>query len=459
MNMKKHFQFSILLTFTLPIVCIKASAYHIAVENSDGVTIYYNYSSDGTELIVTSGPSHYFGNIVIPDEVTYMNRTRKVTSIESEAFKYCGNLNSVTIGNNVTSIGDNAFANCKSLNSVTMGNNVTSIGEGAFWKCESLTSVTIPNGVSIIGMNAFYECFSLSSVILSNGLLSIGSSAFYNCKRLLSITIPNSVMNIGDKAFWGCGGLKSVTMGNGLITISSSAFEYCRSLSSVNLPNSIKIIGEGAFSGCSNLTSINIPNSVTSIYPGTFKGCSSLTSITIPNNITCIQRAAFHNCSGLTSIIIPNSVSIIEEAAFKGCSNLRSVISFINYPFEIEGKNSINRTFDLDIFNNVTLYVPEGTIDDYKSTAGWKDFLFIEEGVPSCIDLPNNSKEFIQIVGGIFTIEGLDVDTQVNIYAPDGTLKGSSISYNGFVTIPTLLPAGSVAIVKIGQKAVKVIVK
>lgn len=65
---------------------------------------------------------------------------------------------------------------------------------------------------------------------------------------------------------------------------------------------------------------------------------------------------------------------------FDGCRDLTSVISLIEEPFEIWGKSNGYRTFDLDAFNNATLYVPVGTIDKYKSTEGWKDFLFIEEG-------------------------------------------------------------------------------
>ena len=70
----------------------------------------------------------------------------------------------------------------------------------------------------------------------------------------------------------------------------------------------------------------------------------------------------------------------IGASAFQNCSAVTSVVSLIEEPFEIEGKASNTRTFDLDVFNNVTLYVPLGTIDKYKSTEGWKDFLFIEEG-------------------------------------------------------------------------------
>ena len=56
------------------------------------------------------------------------------------------------------------------------------------------------------------------------------------------------------------------------------------------------------------------------------------------------------------------------------------MVSLIENPRVITGKNSYFRTFSLNTFNNATLYVPVGTIDKYKATEGWKDFLFIEEG-------------------------------------------------------------------------------
>ena len=57
---------------------------------------------------------------------------------------------------------------------------------------------------------------------------------------------------------------------------------------------------------------------------------------------------------------------------------MTSIISKIENPFDIEAN-----TFSNNTYINATLYVPAGTIDKYRTTEGWKKFMFIEEGEPS----------------------------------------------------------------------------
>ena len=190
--MKKQLLFLVMMM--LPLV---ASAHDIEVKNADDVTIYYNYINDGAELAVTfrgekfdSYSNEYSGNVVIPEEVTYMDRTRKVTSIGEYAFGYCTSLTSITIPSSVAIFEDHALAGCSGLTSIIIPNGVTKIGNAAFHGCTGLTSITIPNSVTSISSVAFSGCTGLTSITIPQSVTKIGSGAFNYC-RLEKLMIYN----------------------------------------------------------------------------------------------------------------------------------------------------------------------------------------------------------------------------------------------------------------------------
>jgi len=325
--MKKQVLFTILAM----LVSVSAFSHDIEVKNADGVTIYYNYMNNGTELAVTyRGSSYYYsnrysGNVVIPASVSYSGKTYPVTSI-----------------------GESAFDGCSALTSVTIPNSVTSIGNYSFYRCSDLKKVIVKDIAAWCGIE-FRDYYS-NPLYYARHLYSDEDTEITN------LIIPNSVTSIGSWAFFGCSDLTSVTIGN-----------------------SVTSIGDGAFYRCSGLTSVTIPNSVTSIGGSAFESCSGLTSVTIPNSVTSIGECAFYGCKSLTSVTIGGGVTSIGDNAFDG-ADIPTIVSLIENPFKITGKTSDYRTFSQNTFNNATLYVPKGTIGKYKATDGWKDFLFIEEG-------------------------------------------------------------------------------
>ena len=110
--MKRNLLF--LLMALLPMVASAFDAY------IDG--IYYNFSENNA--IVTRDDFHdtdvgiYWGDVFIPESVTYNGKTYPVTNIDAYAFPYCEALISVTIPKSVTSIGSRAFHHCPNLTDV-----------------------------------------------------------------------------------------------------------------------------------------------------------------------------------------------------------------------------------------------------------------------------------------------------------------------------------------------------
>ena len=205
------------------------------------------------------------------------------------------------------------------------------------------------------------------------------------------------------------------------------------------------------------MTNITIPNSVTYIGDYTFYGLE-ITSITIPNSVTSIGGGAFSGCTSLTNVTIPNSVTNIDYEAFYRCENLTDV-----YCFAETLPSTFSDAFAESPIQSATLHVPASALESYKGTEPWSNFgnivALTEEELAQIHSADMNSVQ-VKAQNGEITIEGAKDITPVHIYTMNGTKVASGVTKpNATLTLHTVFASGEVAIVTIGTKSVKVVMK
>ena len=402
-----------------------------------------------------------------------------VTTIGYKSFSSCTHLETIELPTSLTKIADDAFYNCKLLKSLDIPDGVTSIGAHSFSGCSSLTSLSVPNSVTVIGEGAFSGCDGISSVTMSDNLLSINSYLFADCYNIKSIEFPDCVKSIGSGAFWGCSGLTSFKVPKNVTTIGEYAFRDCSNLESVDMsevedidriwnyafyncsklnslsfPKSLTEIGNFSFAKCTSLTYIVFPTNLEGIGEWAFNGCSSITTIDIPNSVIAVGQAALANCTSLKKISIPNSIEYIPKGLFSGCSSIKEVYCYN----EIVPSAAENAFINSNV-GNATLYVPIVALENYKNRNPWNLFGNIQGIDPSGITQISKNGVIILSRGDVIDVQGLDDGTIINIYNINGILVSSAFSKKGHAIISTNLNPGSVAIVKFGDKSLKVVVK
>ena len=275
------------------------------------------------------------------------------------------------------------------------------IGESAFEDCSGLTSITLPSGVTSIGKSVFSGCRGLTSVTLPSGVTSIGESAFKDCSGLTSITLPSGVTSIGKSVFRGCCGLTSITLPSVVTSIGESAFENCSGLTNITLPFGVTSIGESAFKGCGGLTSLTIHSDVTEISYSAFWGCTGLKDFSFYINgdfETYLTKNHPHidvNCGieyylngkKITSVVIPSTITTLGKYVFQNCRDLTSVT--VSWQSPISAGSAF---YGVDR-SKCTLYVPQGTEQDYWLADVWGDFGKIVEYDPTGIDKVTTSTD------------------------------------------------------------------
>ena len=100
-----------------------------------------------------------------------------------------------------------------------------------------------------------------------------------------------------------------------------------------------------------------------------FQDCSALASLELAEGVKELGTLAFRNCSALTQVTLPASLTKVGIDVFAGHGPSIVFTSLATTPpFH-------NGGFPLGEIAGVTLYVPQGSLEAYKSAFGWGDYL------------------------------------------------------------------------------------
>jgi hypothetical protein len=330
---------------------------------------------------------------------------------------------------------------------------VTSIGVGAFSGCSGLTSVTIPNSVTSIGSYAFSGCSGLTSVTIPNSVTSIGYAAFRDCSGLTSVTIPNSVTSIEYSAFYQCSGLTSVTIGSGIKSIESYAFAKCPELTDVychaiNVPSTFTDAFNDSYI---EYATLHVPAESVNAYRAAepwknFKSIVSIEGGNIPEPQKCATPTISYGGKKLTFSCETDGVEYVSE------------IKDADVRKYYDDGITLSATYEISVYATKQGYENS---DIATATLVWGSAVFTETtGQATAAPAINvESPLLIQSQGGVLTVQGADDGTKIGVYNVNGTLAGEGTSHNGCTTVNTNLQTGSVAIIKIGDRSVKVTMK
>lgn len=439
-----------------------------------------------TEVVIPNGVEYIgyraFGNCYSLKEVTI---PAKVSVIGECAFNSCNSLEAVVLPDSLITIGESAFAGCSSLKGITIPANVSSIGGWAFNSCPNLEAlyclsttppacygnildegnciVYVPEGCAALYRAANYwnnylviegegvtvdinvekpgtlgekvleqveYLHNVNHLIVSGVLNETDLARIRNAMPyLLSLDMTEVDMEaLPNDALREHRHLKEVSLPKNLTSIGDNAFINCYALTSVNVPDGVERIGSDAFYFCYKLEEFVCPAALKSIGIGAFWECNALRTVTFNEGLERLEGGAFAYCHALTEVVLPSSLAYCDEP-FRWCDNIQSITCRALIPPYLPNNNDILYGADK---TRCVLYVPKWTINIYKLTLGWENFVYIEPLVGYLPENINVMKETILTLP-----ESLPVDYKANLsldYSENDWVYGS-LTLNGAGTL------------------------
>ena len=414
----------------------------------------------------------------------------------------------ISYGTKSNTITPYMFDNCYKLKTVILPKNITKMEINAFFET-NIVSITLPDNLETI--ECTFPSWNITDIKISDSnqnfkiidgvLYSFDMKKLYRCPVNYGtpiFQIPEGVENIGDLAFNYCQAIKEFVTPSTLKKIGNKAFGWM-SLDKLVLDPRVNYSSIGDFT---NIKEVIIPESYTEFDPSLFGstnydyaewGGTKVNNVKVFNTTPPTLTGNFNRAILAGNLYVPKGsystyyiayrwgdFSHIYEMDDEG-SDRKCAIPSITYSngslsfiCETEGvtfKSTIANS-DISSYNsdkvqlavtyNISVYATKTGYENSEvatATLCWIDVEPKMDGINNSIAQVKANPVLIQANNGKITIAGADDGTKVTAYGANGQQVGFAISKGAKTSIHTNLPSGSIAIVKIGDKSVKVVVK
>ena len=420
---------------------------------------------------VEAGSSSLNGDVVIPSIVTYNDVDFTVTYIADNGFSKCYNITSLTIPNSVKGIGYMGLGWCHYLNTIVLDNpsSLFSVGSYAFdydWRAFKTVriinadeKVLLNEGAGILGTSSLptHELFINEEKVVdykvTDGVETI-NTCFRYCNSIETLSMPNSVTSIVDYACYSCTALKTVTLSSKLESIGYSAFAECPELRTIYAKSIVPpSIDASTFpNGAYMFATVYVPKGTLSAYK----------NANIWSDFSIIVETDYEDIPDLPQ---PSKCATPSISYSNGHINFFSKTEGAEYVATISDSDikthygneiSLSATYTISVYAKATGYEDS---DFATATLCWIDVEPKTEGIESSIAQLRANPILIQSNSGTLNIKGVSDGVNIGIYTTSGVMVGSAKSSGTSISIVTGLKNGEIALVKIGDKSVKVMMR
>lgn len=324
-----------------------------------------------------------------------------VKRIDNDAFSFCPEVNlELVLPDSLEYIGDHAFYHSQFKCEFKMPNTVRHIGDAAFAGARNFYGTfRLPDKLEFLGSGYYANEGPFAGlghdmrgeIVIPSSITEIPSGAFAGIgfANGTKLVLHDGVTKIGVGAFANLNFAAPIDFPASLMVVDQGAFADCKIPGNLNLPENLSVLGIKSFGTLANVIEttglsgeLTIPSKISVLPRDAFRG-QCFTSVNLPDHVTTLGNGALLSLQFVRTIRIGKFMDYIGSEALAYCPNLQTLICLNPEPPKV-----CDNSFAGIYFDKAILEVPEASVELYRRTPVWNQFLNITAHKELAFNIP-----------------------------------------------------------------------